>query len=123
MGMVLVTHDLAVIANTAQQVAVMYLGIVVEIGPVGEIFAHPAHPYTDGLIRSVPKMKTGRDEPMFSIPGNVPDPFAEIRAARSASGAARPCPASGDVVVPGPTDLGNGHMVRCHLYGEGRNVN
>jgi oligopeptide/dipeptide ABC transporter ATP-binding protein len=123
MGMVLVTHDLAVIANTAQQVAVMYLGIVVEIGPVGAIFANPAHPYTDGLIRSVPKMKAGRDEPMFSIPGNVPDPLTQISGCPFRKRCSKAMPGICDTVLPDATDLGGGHMVRCHLYGDGRGMN
>lgn len=123
MGMILVTHDLAVIANTAQQVAVMYLGIVVEIGPVGEIFAHPAHPYTDGLIRSVPKMASDGKEPMFSIPGNVPDAFAQISGCPFRMRCAKAMPGICDVKVPAATDLGNGHVVHCHLYGDERGIN
>src|SRR3954453_20331939 len=56
LGVLLITHDLGVVAEVADRVAVMYTGRVVEESPVGELFAHPKHPYTEGLLRSVPKL-------------------------------------------------------------------
>ena len=58
MAVMLITHDLGVVAETAQRVVVMYAGKVVEEAPVGELFAHPRHPYTQGLIRSIPRIDT-----------------------------------------------------------------
>jgi len=72
-GMLLITHDLGIVARVAHRVAVMYAGKVVENATTAELFANPRHPYTQGLLRCVPvpgKMK--RDEPLGSIPGTVP---------------------------------------------------
>jgi oligopeptide/dipeptide ABC transporter ATP-binding protein len=71
-GIVFVTHDLAVIAETCDDLAVMYAGQVVESGPVGEVFELPRHPYTLGLLRSVPDFESVR-ETLDSIPGAPPD--------------------------------------------------
>jgi oligopeptide/dipeptide ABC transporter ATP-binding protein len=71
-GIVFVTHDLAVIAETCDDLAVMYAGQVVETGPVGEVFHLPRHPYTLGLLRSVPDFESVR-ETLDSIPGAPPD--------------------------------------------------
>jgi oligopeptide/dipeptide ABC transporter ATP-binding protein len=72
MALVLITHDLAVAAEHADQVAVMYAGAVVETGPIGEVFADPRHPYTRGLLASVPGGQK-RGEPLRFIPGSPPD--------------------------------------------------
>ena len=71
MALVLITHDLGVIAETADDVAVMYCGRVVEHAPVERLFASPRHPYTRGLLASLPRMDT-RDENLQPIPGSVP---------------------------------------------------
>jgi oligopeptide/dipeptide ABC transporter ATP-binding protein len=70
MGMLLVTHDLAVVASVADRVAVVYGGMVVEEAPVGALYRAPKHPYTDGLLGSVPGLARGRLRP---IPGDLPD--------------------------------------------------
>lgn len=72
MAMMLITHDLGVIAQMAQQVVVMYAGRVVETGPTAEILRHPQHPYTQGLIASRP-VPGERRRRLYSIPGQVPD--------------------------------------------------
>jgi peptide/nickel transport system ATP-binding protein/oligopeptide transport system ATP-binding protein len=72
MALILITHDLAVAAEHADQVAVMYAGAVVETGPIGEVFADPRHPYTRGLLASVPGGQK-RGEPLRFIPGSPPD--------------------------------------------------
>src|SRR5690606_21368398 len=72
LAVVLITHDLAVVAEEADQVAVMYAGRVVETGPVDEVFAAPRHPYTRGLLESVPA-SVRRGEALTSIPGSPPD--------------------------------------------------
>jgi peptide/nickel transport system ATP-binding protein len=73
LGMLLITHDLGIVARVATRVSVMYAGKVVESAPTAELFAHPQHPYTRGLLRCVPVPgKTPRDEPLGSIPGVVP---------------------------------------------------
>jgi len=73
MGMILITHDLGVVANMAQRVAVMYTGEIVEIGPTDVIFANPQHPYTKGLLQSMPRLDANRQEPLVPIPGSPPD--------------------------------------------------
>ena len=89
-AVILITHDLGVIAEIAHRVAVMYAGRVVEAGNVEDIFAHPRHPYTVALLRSVPRIDAG-DARLLSIPGQPPYPAGcrtvahFTRAARSAA--------------------------------------
>jgi peptide/nickel transport system ATP-binding protein len=73
MAVMLITHAMGVVAETAQRVAVMYAGKVVEEAPVGELFSRPRHPYTRGLIRSIPRIdRAGRKERLAAIAGIVP---------------------------------------------------
>ncbi len=74
MGILLITHDLGVVAENADVVAVMYAGKIVEYADVYELFAHPQHPYTKGLLACVPKLGTPKGERLFTIPGMVPSP-------------------------------------------------
>ena len=74
MGVIFITHDLGVIAQVADQVAVMYLGSIVEKGPVNEILKNPKHPYTKGLLQALPDINN-LDEPLTPIPGNIPSPL------------------------------------------------
>lgn len=71
-GIIFITHDLGVVANVADRVAVMYAGKIVEIGTADEVFYEPAHPYTWGLLASMPSMSDSKDE-LWSIPGSPPD--------------------------------------------------
>src|SRR5262249_22257868 len=79
LAVLLITHDLGVVAELADRIAVMYAGKIVEESPVNEVFARPKHPYTEGLLRSVPKL-TARDvakaERLQTIEGVVPKPTA-----------------------------------------------
>ena len=72
MGVMLITHDLAVVAQTCSRVIVMYLGQIVEEADVLTLFDHPCHPYTEGLMRSIPRMEGDRMKPLYMIPGTVP---------------------------------------------------
>ena len=74
MGVIFITHDLGVIAQVADDVAVMYLGSVVERGPVNEILKNPKHPYTRGLLNALPDINN-LDAPLTPIPGNIPSPL------------------------------------------------
>ena len=74
MGVMFITHDLGVIAQTADNVAVMYLGNIVEIGPVKEIIKNPKHPYTQGLIDALPDIDN-LDAPLKPVPGSIPSPL------------------------------------------------
>ena len=73
-GVILITHDLGVVAEMADRVVVMYAGEVVEQANVYDLFAHPKHPYTKGLLESLPKLNEQREE-LNSIPGTVPNPL------------------------------------------------
>ena len=75
MAVVLITHNLGVIAEMADRVVVMYLGKAVESGPVEDIFYNPQHPYTQGLLRSIPSIYTRSVERLPSIRGTIPHPF------------------------------------------------
>lgn len=80
MGMILITHDLGVVARVADKVAVMYCGLVVETGNAAELFENPLHPYTQGLLNSIPiPGRTKSGEHLGSIPGMVPTPIGEQR--------------------------------------------
>jgi oligopeptide/dipeptide ABC transporter ATP-binding protein len=111
-----ITHDLGVIAEMAQIVAVMYAGKVMEQADVITLFAQPKHPYTIGLISSIPIL--GRQEKrhrLSTIPGVVPSLFKLPRGClfnERCSDAKDVCLNS----LPDMTDMGNGHLVRCHLY-------
>jgi peptide/nickel transport system ATP-binding protein len=78
LSLLLISHNLGVIAGSADRVAVMYAGRIVEQAPVREIFAAPKHPYTIGLLRSVPRLGENRSarRRLYAIPGTVPDPYA-----------------------------------------------
>ena len=96
----LITHDLGVVAETANRVIVMYAGRKVEEAPVGELFARPLHPYMTGLLSSIPKVGSARglaglEERLTEIPGIVP-PLSNVPAvARSARDACAPSTSAG----------------------------
>ena len=73
MAILLITHDLPVVAQMTRRVMVMYAGKLMEVGPTREVFGDPRHPYTRGLVASVPRTGAGRDAPFEGIPGTVPD--------------------------------------------------
>jgi len=79
MGVILITHDLGIVARVARRVAVMYAGQIVETGTVDEIFERPLHPYTQGLLRCIPVPgKTRRGAHLGSIPGIVPNLMGDL---------------------------------------------
>lgn len=116
MGIMLITHDLGVIAEMADDVVVMYLGRVVEQGPVDEIFHHPKHPYTQALLRSIPSVDAPARTALPTIVGSVPHPFNRPEGCafhpRCASAISGRC----DRDEPGLHRLGENHEVSCHLY-------
>lgn len=108
-----ITHDLGVVAEICDDVAVMYCGRVVEKGDVNSIFENPSHPYTKGLLSSIPKLGVQVDE-LESIPGNVPNPKYMPQGCKFAprcSYASKRCQEE----EPGFYDMGNGHLSRCWL--------
>lgn len=115
-SIMLITHDLGVIAEMADYVVVMYAGKVIERGTVSEIFHDPRHPYTIGLQKSKPTMNSDSDT-LFNIPGNVPNPvnmpshcYFKERCDRCTA------ECSGD--YPGMIRISPTHYVACHLYGK-----
>ena len=79
MGMILITHDLGVVARVANDVAVMYAGELAETGPARAVFGEPSHPYTRGLLRCIPQPgRTARGAPLGTIPGIVPSLVGEV---------------------------------------------
>ena len=114
-SIMLITHDLGVIAEMADSVVVMYAGRVIEKGPVDEIFHNPLHPYTVGLQKSKPTLES-ESEALFNIPGNVPNPvnmpnFCYFK--ERCSQCKKKC--SGD--YPEMIEVTPNHFVACHLYG------
>ncbi len=75
MSILIITHDLGVVAEVADEVAVMYASKIVEFGPAREVFKHPLHPYTEGLLHSIPELHTPRGTRLNVIPGSVPNPL------------------------------------------------
>ena len=117
MGVILITHDLSVIAETCQRVAVMYLGQIVEEASVEDIFDHPLHPYTQGLLRSIPSVEGDKRERLFVIEGIVPL-LSEIPEGCRFSPR---CPYATEQccrAAPELHDTGYGHRVRCWRCGE-----
>ena len=116
-SILLITHDLGVIAEMADYVVVMYAGKVIEKGTVYEIFMDPRHPYTIGLQKSKPTMTLDDNTELYNIPGNVPNPinmpdhcYFKERCSRCIS------KCSGE--YPGMIQVSPTHFVACHLYGE-----
>jgi peptide/nickel transport system ATP-binding protein len=114
LAILLITHDLSVVARVAQRVSVMYAGEIVETGAVGDVFARPAHPYTRGLMAAVPVPgKVRRGAPLGTIPGVVPSLVGEFD---GCSFRAR-CPSAHDTCLrlPPVRSLGDDRRYRCHL--------
>ena len=112
-----ITHDLGVVAEVCDEVAVMYCGRVVEKADVYSLFANPSHPYTRGLLGSIPKLGEDTDE-LEVIPGNVPNPKYMPKGCKFAprcSKAMEKCREE----EPGLFDLGGGHTCRCWLCEKG----
>jgi peptide/nickel transport system ATP-binding protein len=124
MAMMMITHDLGVIAESADEVAVMYLGRIVERGSVDAIFNRPKHPYTVGLLESIPRIGKGNTERLASIPGTLPDPFQQPPGCPFHPRCKHRMHSVCDAGDPPPArKVAQGHEVACHLYpanGEGR---
>ena len=114
LALLLITHDLGVVAEMADRVAVMYAGRIVEEAPVRELFSDPKHPYTRGLMASMPGGEPGRR--LQAIQGTVP-PLGQLPPgcafAPRCPDRFEPCPTA----HPGDTTLGDGRTVKCYLHG------
>ena len=116
MSIMFITHDLGVIANMADDVAVMYLGRVVEFGTVRQIFRDPQHPYTRALMRSIPMIGRNRGEKLASIQGTVPVPINPPRQCGFSGRCSEFIAGRCDSDVPPLFEPESGHLVRCVLY-------
>jgi peptide/nickel transport system ATP-binding protein len=112
LAMLLISHDLAVVSQVADRVAVMYLGNLVELGSKNDVFRAPVHPYTRGLLKAAPTLKTDRTQPLTTIEGTVPplhvalpgcpfEPRCDIRVQECAQ------------TLPGLAEVSPGHWARC----------
>jgi oligopeptide/dipeptide ABC transporter ATP-binding protein len=110
--MLFISHDLAVVSEIADRVAVMYAGSLVELGSKRDIFQSPAHPYTRGLLQALPDLRTDRSRPLGTIEGTVPalhamphgcafEPRCGFRVPECATS------------MPPLVEIGQGHWARC----------
>jgi len=113
----MITHNLGIINEMADRIAVMYLGKIVEVAERRPLFKRPAHPYTVGLMQSVPEMGNTQKQRLHPIPGMIPDPFNVPQGC-----AFHPrCPAHKKTVCTDPAgvplvEVEPDHFVRCALY-------
>jgi oligopeptide/dipeptide ABC transporter ATP-binding protein len=123
MATMFITHDLAVIASFTERVIVMYAGVVVEDSPVKDVFKKPLHPYTQGLLGSIPVLneakrdELGKRRHLYTIPGSLPDPKRFPKGCRFASR----CPKAMDKcwqAEPELVQIENNRKVRCFLYSD-----
>ena len=117
MSMILITHDIGLVASMADRVIVMYAGQMIEEAPVKELFAAPAHPYTKALLQTVPGIYDEKDRELVAIPGMVPENYDSIPGCRCADRCA--CRTKGCDQLQSYRQIGEGHFVRCMLAKEG----
>ena len=120
-SILLITHDLGVIAEMADYVVVMYAGKVIEKGTVYEIFQDPKHPYTIGLQKSKPTMGLDDSTELYNIPGNVPNPINMPTHCYFKERCSK-CTEKCSGAYPGMVQLSPTHFVACHLYNEEESV-
>jgi oligopeptide transport system ATP-binding protein len=108
-----IAHDLAVIRQVSQRVAVMYLGKIVELAEADETFINALHPYTEALLSAIPSIR--RKKARILLPGNVPSPLNPPSGCRFHTRCHRVMPICHQAEPP-LKDMGNGHLVACHLY-------
>jgi oligopeptide/dipeptide ABC transporter ATP-binding protein len=118
-AVMLITHDLAVVAETCERVIVMYGGAIQEVATAQELFANPSHPYTQGLLRSLPRPDRERQARLSTIKGMVPSILDMPKGCKY-------CTRCDEVFErcereePELRDIGGGHLLRCHLLEEGK---
>jgi peptide/nickel transport system ATP-binding protein len=112
LAMLFISHDLAVVSRVASRIAVMYAGSIVESGPTRAIFEHPAHPYTRGLLASIPTLKTNRNVPLAAIEGSVPSPASIPAGCAFAPRCPLVIPAC-EAAIPELIEIASGHHARC----------
>jgi len=116
MAMIFITHDLSIVAEIAERIAIMYAGKIVELASIDEIFYNPKHPYTKGLLKAAPSI-VGDIESLVSIPGSPPDLSSLSRGCRFSNR----CPFTKDIckeAEPLLTEVLSDHLVACHRWRE-----
>lgn len=118
MGIIFITHDLGVVAQTADKVSVMYLGRLIEEGPVRPVIRDARHPYTQGLLAALPKLDD-LDAPLMPVPGDIPSPLERpsgcVFHTRCSKVVGEVCMAARPDFIAAEPD----HRVACHIYSEG----
>lgn len=113
-ALILITHDLGVVAKMAHRLAVIYAGKIIETGSAHDIYRHPAHPYTEGLLKSIPSVSGSTDLSLYSIPGSPPDLFNPP----TGCGFAPRCSYAMDIcskIEPPEFQITNSHVASCWL--------
>ena len=118
-SMIMITHDLGIVARLCDRIAIMYAGEIIEKGEIESIFAHPRHPYTLGLFKSIPSMTTEAKR-LQPIEGNIPDPSDLPKGCKFHERCPKAMPVC---AVKPPAMVGNeNHKVQCHLFNESFNT-
>ena len=116
LSLILITHDMGVIAEMADDVAVMYLGRIVERGPVEQIFHAPKHPYTKALLRSIPSILAAPRSKLETIEGSIPHPYNRPKGCPFHPRCAEAIKGRCDVELPAMVDVDAATAVSCFLY-------
>ena len=116
MSILMINHNFGIIAETCDDVAVMYLGRIVENAPTAELLKNPLHPYTQDLFRSIPQVTDKRGQKLAYIEGSVPDAYLLPKGCAFFSRCRKAQKGLCDQSVPPTTDVGNGHLVSCFRY-------
>lgn len=117
LAMLFISHDLAVVSQVADKVAVMYVGSLVEMGSKKDIFQAPAHPYTRGLLNAVPTLKTDRNQPLRTIEGSVPTLQAQVPGCRFEPRCDLRVPGCAREMPP-LVEVSAGHWARCPVVNQ-----
>ena len=116
-AIMMITHNMGVVAEMADEVAVMYMGNIVEYGPVEKIFTNPSHPYTKALMRSIPVLGKGKNQQLEPIRGSTPDPFNRPKGCQFCPRCDFACERCQNEMPPEEW-VTEGHYTRCFNYKE-----
>lgn len=116
-AIMMITHNMGVVAEMADEVAVMYMGNIVEYGPVEQIFTHPSHPYTEALLQSIPVLGKGKNQQLEPIRGSTPDPFNRPKGCQFCPRCDYACQRCEDEMPPEEW-VSESHYTRCFNYKE-----
>ncbi|HUX22748.1 MAG TPA: ABC transporter ATP-binding protein, partial [Spirochaetia bacterium] len=114
-AIMLITHDMGVVAELADDVAVMYMGNIVESGTIDDVLRRPTHPYTRALLRSIPVLGRGKNQEVNPIQGGTPDPYDRPKGCQFAPRCDF-CTAKCETSMPPEEEIAPGHKVRCWNY-------